>query len=127
MTARPSTTKEDAWALVARERRTDRFIKRVSVAAWVATFIVVLLFTAAVGVQVAQFWPAARAGELPWMVIAGSLYPLFVILGLLAALIATLSTVAMFFRLRTASLAEIQARLAALEQMLTEKDEDAPR
>jgi len=125
MTGRPSHVKEEAWALVERERRTDRFVRRVSVAAWIVTFVIVVLFTVATGYQVAQFWPAARgeAGQMSWILIMGSLYPLFIVLGLLAVLIATLSTVAMFFRQRTASLTEIQTRLDALEQMLMSSDE----
>lgn len=51
--------------------------------------------------------------------------PLVVVLGTISLLIATLSTVGIFFRLRTASLAEIQLRLAALEDVLRSKP-DAP-
>lgn len=46
--------------------------------------------------------------------------PLIAVTGVLSVLIATVSTVGVFLRLRTASLAEIQVRLAALEQMLLE-------
>ncbi len=46
--------------------------------------------------------------------------PLIAVTGVLSVLIATVSTVGIFLRLRTASLAEIQVRLAALEQMLLE-------
>ena len=42
-------------------------------------------------------------------------------LGLVSVLIATLATVAVFLRLRTASLNEIQLRLAALEEMLADE------
>ncbi|HEY2164790.1 MAG TPA: hypothetical protein VGH04_12400, partial [Gemmatimonadaceae bacterium] len=47
-----------------------------------------------------------------------SVLPLVAVVGVLAVLIATLSTVGVFLRLRTASLAEIQLRLANLEEML---------
>jgi len=49
---------------------------------------------------------------------AASVMPLITVLGYLSLLIATLSTVDIFFRMRTASLAEIQLRLATLEDML---------
>ena len=48
----------------------------------------------------------------------------FIVLGVLSVLIATLSTVGMFLRQRTASLAEIQLRLAALEELLTRKAQE---
>ena len=41
----------------------------------------------------------------------------------LSLLVAVLSTVGVFLRFRTASLAEIQLRLAAVEQMLTDQAE----
>ena len=47
--------------------------------------------------------------------------PLFTTLLMLSVLIATLSTVAIFLRLRTATLSEIQLRLAALEDMLASR------
>jgi hypothetical protein len=57
------------------------------------------------------------------MALVGAAMPLFIVLGLLSVLIATLSTVGIFLRLRTASLAEIQLRLAALEEMLTTRSD----
>jgi hypothetical protein len=47
-----------------------------------------------------------------------------IVLGALAVLIATLSTIGIFLRLRTASLIEIQLRLAALEEILTRKSQE---
>ena len=44
--------------------------------------------------------------------------PLITVLGVLSFLVAVLSTVGVFLRFRTASLAEIQTRLAAMEEML---------
>jgi hypothetical protein len=41
-------------------------------------------------------------------------------------LIATLSTIGIFLRLRTSSLAEIQLRLAALEAMLSSPQDSLP-
>jgi hypothetical protein len=65
---------------------------------------------------------AAHAqGKVPRRAIADAALPLIVVLGLLSLLIATLTTVGIFLRLRTASLAEIQLRLAALEDMLASR------
>ena len=47
-----------------------------------------------------------------------SAMPTVAVLGILSLLVATLSTVGIFLRLRTASLSEIQLRLAALEEMI---------
>jgi hypothetical protein len=58
------------------------------------------------------------------MAVFGSAMPLFIVLGFLSVLIATLSTVGVFLRLRTASLTEIQLRLAALEEMLRSRKDD---
>jgi hypothetical protein len=45
------------------------------------------------------------------------------VLGELSLLVAVLATVGVFLRFRTASLAEIQLRLAALEGMVGEREE----
>jgi hypothetical protein len=118
MTPRETSARRDASALIDRDRRIDRFIRRVSISAWSVTVLVVLLLAVMTGIQVAQF---ASSGEVPWMVIVGLSMPLIIVLGCLAVLIATLSTIAIFLRLRTSSLAEIQLRLAALEEMLADE------
>ena len=121
MTPRDTSARQDAATLIERDKRIDRFIRRVSIGAWSVTVLVVLLLAVMTGIQVAQFLPGASAGELPWMVIVGLSMPLIIVLGCLAVLIATLSTIAIFLRLRTSSLAEIQQRLAALEEMLADE------
>jgi cytochrome bd-type quinol oxidase subunit 2 len=113
----PGTT--EAWALIEREKRRDRFIKRVSVIAWSVTGAVVLIFAILVGAQMIEFARAAAAGELPWATVWAMSIPLLWVIGLLSVLVATLSTIAIFLRLRTSSLSEIQLRLAALEDILS--------
>ena len=124
MNSERSKAAHDAWQFVEREKRIDRFIWRVSVGAWMVTLLVVLLFAVMTGVQVFEMWQAARQENVPWSVVVAMAIPLFVVLGGLSVLIATLSTVAMFLRLRTSSLAEIQLRLASLEDMLTSQPDD---
>jgi hypothetical protein len=58
--------------------------------------------------------PTSQASEKAWAAIE-------VVLGILSLLIARLSTVSVFLRVRTASLPEIQLRLAALEDMLASR------
>ena len=45
-----------------------------------------------------------------------------IVVGCFSVLVATLATIAIFLRLRTASLTEIQVRLAALEEMIAARD-----
>jgi hypothetical protein len=117
----------DVWAAIENEKRRDRRLRKISIAAWTVTFVIVLLFTVAIGLQVSQMVKlmGAALGEGPFgmMALVGAAMPLFIVLGLLSVLIATLSTVGIFLRLRTASLAEIQLRLAALEEMLTTRSD----
>jgi uncharacterized membrane protein len=113
----------DAWALIENEKRRDRFIRRVAITAWSVTFAIVLILAVMVGVQVAQIFKAFGGGFVPFMTVVASAMPLISVLLILSALIATLSTVGIFLRLRTASLAEIQLRLAALEEILASRPE----
>jgi len=109
----------DAWALIEREKRRDRFIRRVSIIAWSVTGSIVLIFAVLVGAQMLEFARAAAAGDVPWATVFAMGIPLLTVVGMLSALIATLSTIAIFLRLRTSSLSEIQLRLAALEDILS--------
>jgi hypothetical protein len=119
MARQESRARDEAWAFVERERKFDRFIRRTSIAAWSATFVIVLLFVILTGIQLMAFAREVANGTLPLAMVWGAAIPLIVVLGFLSVLIATLSTIAIFLRLRTASLAEIQLRLAALEDMLS--------
>jgi hypothetical protein len=109
------------WALIENEKRRDRFIRRVSIAAWTTTFVLVLLIAALVALQVADMARARLLGAVPWSAVIGSAMPLIDVLWKLSLLVAALSTVGIFLRLRTASLAEIQLRLAALEEMIAKR------
>lgn len=65
-----------------------------------------------------------RREALPHAVYDAAL-PLVAVVGVLSLLIATLGTVGIFLRLRTASLSEIQLRLANLEDMVRGERRDA--
>lgn len=125
MTASGSSS-DRTWALVENEKRRDRFIRRVNIAAWTTTFALVLLIAALVGLQVAELARAGMLGVVPWSTVIGSAMPLLDVLWKLSLLVAGLSTVGIFLRLRTASLAEIQLRLAVLEEMLAKGPENPP-
>jgi ABC-type multidrug transport system fused ATPase/permease subunit len=121
------STANRTWAEIEKGKRVDRIIKTVSFAAWSVTLVMVLIFAIMTGVSVAQFVSAAANGALPWSTALGVATPFLLTVGALAVLIATLSTVMIFLRMRTASLAEIQRRLAALEDMFTSGDESDHR
>jgi len=109
------------WAAIEDEKRRDRRLRRVSIIAWSATFLVVLVLAVLIGLQVSQMMRAVAVGAAPRSAVIWSAMPLIVVLGVLSVLIATLSTIGIFLRLRTASLTEIQLRLAALEAMLASR------
>ena len=115
-TSRPNT--EGAWALIENEKRRDRFIRRVSIGAWTTAFLIALIIVVMAGFSASQMARAASVGAVPWTAVVGSVMPLIDVLWKLSLLIAALSTIAIFLRLRTASLDEIQLRLAALEQAI---------
>lgn len=126
MTVNRSAGDDVVWAQVEREKRTDRLVRRMTIAAWAATLVLVVVFVVLAGLQVAEVVQARRLFPLPWSVVGPAAFPLLVVLGLLSVLIATLGTIAVFLRLRTASLLEIQLRLAALEEMLTSRGDETP-
>ena len=118
MTKQTVSASGKVWEAIENERRRDRLIRRVSITAWSITFFFVAILAVLVCMQVVQLAKGAAAGALPWISVFGAAMPLVIVLGLLSVLVATLSTIGIFLRLRTASLTEIQLRLAALEDML---------
>jgi hypothetical protein len=123
---KPTAGSDGTWALIENEKRRDRFIRRVNIAAWSTTFGLVLLIAVLVGFQVVAMTKAGMLGAVPWMTVIASAMPLVDVLWKLSLLVAALSTVGIFLRLRTASLVEIQLRLAALEEMLASRP-DSPQ
>ena len=109
------------------EHRRDVFIRRVAKIAWGVTVVIVLILVALTTVQMVNMAPLLRfqAGGGPAIAaILGLAMPLVFVLGALSVLVATLCTIGMFLRMRTASLQEIQLRLAALEQILMRDEND---
>lgn len=118
MTSPQLSASTKIWERIEAEKKTDRWIKRVSVVAWTVTLLLVAILVVTQAAAVLQFIRAASAGALPWMTVLGAVLPGIIVLGILSVLIATLATVAMLFRQRAAALSEIQARLATLEDAL---------
>jgi hypothetical protein len=129
MATQPRGGDERVWAQIEGEKRIDRRLRRVSAAAWSFTLLLTVVFAVLTGMQaalaMAQFTntpPYDFGTILTGATVANAVLPLVIVLMILSTLIGTLSTVGIFLRLRTASLQEIQLRLAALEAMLTRDD-----
>jgi hypothetical protein len=117
-------TKTNAWALVEVEQRRDRTLRRVSIAAWAATFVVVAIFAVIVAMRVSLMWSLSVVGALDRRAVFDAAMPLVLVIGVLSLLVAVLATVGIFLRLRTASLAEIRVRLAAIEAIMAGQGEE---
>jgi len=112
------TPQADAWAAIEREKRFDRFIRKACIAAWVVTIGLLILFGIGSAVAAVQMIKLAAAMGAPWTLLMQPALPFLGALWTVCLLVATLTTVGVFLRLRTSSLNEIQLRLAALEDML---------
>lgn len=108
------------WEAIDRERRLDRWVRIVCGGAWAVTLGLTIIYAIAVGQQVVEAVRRQQVGVAPEGAVMAALMPLIMALGILAVLVAALSTVGVFLRFRTAALGEIQVRLGALEAMLTE-------
>jgi len=117
MSTTRASASSNAWQAIDGEKRRDRIIKNVSVVSWTITFLLVVAL-AAIKVSQTIFVAKTVMGGMGWQMALPLMMPVIISLGVLTVLIATLSTVAVFLRLRTASLNEIQLRLAALEDMI---------
>ena len=116
-------TTQRVWDAIDGEKRRDRLLRRVSITAWSVTLVLVVALAVMVGIQVVELAKGAMVGAVPWMSVVGVAMPLVITLGMLSVLVGTVSTIGVFLRMRTASLTEIQLRLAALEDMLVTRGE----
>lgn len=116
---------EDAriWGEVERHRRVDRLVGYVTTGAWTATIAVVTAFAVLTSFGVYEQF-RVREDWFKWSFVVESVTPLFVVLGLLGGLVGTLGTVTIVLRRRTASLLEIQQRLASLEELLASRADE---
>jgi len=118
MSTQLSPASERVWSLIEQEKRRDKLVRRVSVTAWSVTGGAVLVFGGVTAVEVWRMVQLASEDVAPWAVVFERAMPFVAVIGILSLLIAVLSTVGIFLRLRTASLSEIQMRLAGLEEMI---------
>lgn len=119
MTDTAHTRSDAVWSTIEQSKRTDRFIHRVSIAAWSVTLIAVLGYATIVAFQVSHMVKLFGGGVIGGLAVGAAIRPIITVVGLLALLIAVLATIGSLVRMRTTNLAEIQLRLAALEDLLT--------
>jgi uncharacterized membrane protein len=118
MSTEVSPASERVWTVIEREKRRDRLVRRVSIAAWSVTGGTVLIFGAMKAWEVWRLLQLVGEDVAPMAVVVDRVMPVVAVIGVLGLLVAILSTVGIFLRLRTASLSEIRLRLAALEEMV---------
>jgi hypothetical protein len=116
MTAR--TTSDSVWTAIEKEKRRDSLLRKVSVAAWTFTAFLLLVYGGMVATKVSRLMQLAEVGIVQRQDVFNATIPLIAVVGTVMLLVATLSTIGVFLRMRTATLSEIQLRLASLEAML---------
>jgi len=125
MSATTASASSNVWEAIDTEKRRDRFIRQVSITSWTITFLLVVALGAILVSQMIFVAKTLGGVGMGWHLALPLMMPLVISLGILSVLIATLSTVAIFLRLRTSSLNEIQLRLAALEDMIVARTDNA--
>jgi cytochrome bd-type quinol oxidase subunit 2 len=118
--------KEDIWEKIEKEKKIDKWITRISIGSWAATFILITGFTILVLIETiqhytTQLYPLGSLDNL-LMQIAVITIP-FSAIGLFTFGAAILSTIGLFIRMRTSSLRDIQLRLGTLEGAILSKED----
>lgn len=116
------TRKERMRAMMQEERATMRKIRIACVTAWALTLLIPVGWVLTRGLPFLLqsrdgFGPGAQVGAYLGASLLG-------FLGVIALIVAIITTVALLFRSRTADLAAIEARLAELEEALARRDAD---
>lgn len=113
------------WTAINREKSRDRLLRIVSTVAWGITLVLLLIYGGMVASKVSRLRDMVDIGVAQQQDVFNATIPLIAVVGTVMLLVATLSTIGMFLRMRTATLSEIQLRLAALEGMLTDRPDSA--
>lgn len=113
------TTNDPVWAMIEKEKSRDLLIKRISRVAWGSTLLVLSIYLIMTLQEYHKLLGLYRAGVIPYDSLSQTFVPFLIVFGCLSLVVAILTTIGMFLRLRTTSLLEIQQRLANLEHMVT--------
>jgi hypothetical protein len=118
-----NSTTDRTWALIDEEKRRDQSLRKIAKTAWIVAVTVVVVYGTVTAIQVWEMMQGFLGGMLPMSTAAAMATPFLISLGLLSVLVATVTTIGTFMRLRTTSLHEIQLRLAAIEEMIATRSE----
>ena len=121
MTKMNEQSKDAIWEMIDREKKKDLLIKRVSKVGWIGTVVMLLVFLTLTLIDLSRMVELYGKGLVSRESVINTIIPFAIVLGGLCLIIAILSTIGMFLRMRTTSLLEIQQRLASLEQMVVAK------
>ncbi len=113
-----------AWDAINADKRLDRIIRRVGVVAWVITALLLIAYGTMISIEAIRMARLVALGAMGKEVPLDVLSRFAAVLGGLSLLVAVLCTIGVFLRMRTATLAEIQLRLAALEDMLAKRGDE---
>ena len=111
--------KEQIWAQIDKEKKRDQFVRRVSRVSWGVTLVALTVILVSFGMELNHYIDLYNRGALPSSKVWDTVNKIVKLVGVFGFIIAIISTVGVFLRLRTTSLLEIQQRLANLEQMVT--------
>ncbi len=118
---KPHTVDSEIWDLVQGEKKRDKKMLLLSRIAWGVTGAAVLAFGMIQFSHFVQYLEVIAEGNGSMNLLWARLTPLVLAVGAIGLIVAILSTVGIFLRMRTSSLHEIQVRLAALEQMFIDQ------
>lgn len=121
MTKMNEQSKDAIWEMIDREKKKDVFVKRVSKIGWTGTVVMLLFFLTITLIDLSRMVGLYGQGVVSRQSVINTVVPFAIVLGGLCLIIAILSTIGVFLRMRTTSLLEIQQRLANLEQMVVAK------
>ncbi len=114
-------TDDAVWQMIEKEKKKDLFIKRISKIAWAVTLIMLGVLLIFWGMELSRTLGLYKAGAVSYATVTAVMYTMVRVIGIFAFIIAIISTIGVFIRIRTTSLMEIQQRLANLEQMIINK------
>ncbi len=120
MNEKPQSVSQELWSHVELERRKDRRVRRISIAAWSVTGLAIAFYATIVVQQFSQYQRMVASGMMPAGAEWNAFTPLAGVIGIVALFVATLATIGMFFRLRTSSLEELKVRLTSLEDLVVD-------
>jgi len=114
------TESGDLWEQVNNEKKKDKRVRLVSIAAWSITGLAIGFYGVIIVHRFIIHQQLVQSGMMPAGQEWAAFIPLVAVIGVVALFVATLATVGMFLRLRTTSLEELKVRLGALEQLVVE-------